>query len=69
MKSFTQYLKERIGTPYVHEGAMVMRLRDLIDTLAVLDAKKTDVDRLVEIREDVPEPGSFAVRLWAGQED
>lgn len=63
MKSFKQYIWERNDLSFVHEGAIVMRLRDFIDALEVLDDQKSDRERLVEIREDVPAPGAFAVRL------
>lgn len=63
MKSFTQYTQEQNDVSFVHDDAIVMRLRDFIDALEVLDDQKSNQDRLVEIREDVPEPGAFAVRL------
>lgn len=52
-----------IVRPFLHEGAVVMRLRDFIDSLELLEAQKSDTERLVEIRENVPEPGTLAVRL------
>lgn len=63
MKSFKQYIQERNDLSFMHEDAVLMRLRDFIDALELLDARKTDEPRLVEIREDVPEPGTYAVRL------
>lgn len=61
MKSFTRYLQEPF--PALHENAVLMPLRDFIDTLQALDAQKTDQERIVEIREDVPEPETLAIRL------
>ncbi len=63
MKSFKQYIRERNDLSFVHEDAVLMRLRDFIDALELLDTWKTDEDRLIEIREDLPEPGTYAVRL------
>lgn len=63
MKSFTQYIQERNDLSFVHDDAIIMRLRDFIDALELLDDQKSDEERLVEIREDVPEPGAYAVRL------
>lgn len=42
------------------QDAVVMRLGDFI---AALDDQHPDKDRMLEIREDVPEQGTFAVRL------
>lgn len=44
----------------LHDDAVVMRLGDFIKAL---DEQHSNKDRLLEIREDVPEPGVFAVRL------
>lgn len=63
MKTFKQYIRERNDLSFLHEGAIVMRLRDFTDALELLDAQKSVEDRLVEIREDVPEPGTLAIRL------
>lgn len=63
MKTFKQYIRERSDVSFVHDDAIVMRLRDFIDALEVLDDQKSNQDRLVEIRVDVPELGSYAVRL------
>lgn len=63
MKSFTQYIQERTEVSLVHDDAFIMNLRDFIDALELLDDQKTDEDQLVEIRVDVPEPGSYALRL------
>lgn len=63
MKSFLEHIQERSEASFLHEGAIVMRLRDFIDALELLDAQKSDEERLVEIREDVPEPGALAIRL------
>lgn len=63
MKSFTQYIQERNDLSFMHEDAVVMRLRDFIDALELLEARNTDEPQLVEIREDVPEPGTYALRL------
>jgi hypothetical protein len=47
-----------------------MPLRDFIDALKLLDAQETDPERIVEIREDCPEPGTYSVRLLVqGEED
>ena len=59
MKTFQQL----IGATPLHEDAILMTLRGFIDSLVLLDAQKSDEERLVEIREDVPEPGTYAVRL------
>ena len=59
MKTFQQW----IGATPLHEDAILMTLRSFIDSLVLLDAQKSDEDRLVEIREDCPEPGTYAVRL------
>ena len=61
MKSFKQHIRESV--PPLNDDAILMRLSDLIDALSVLDAQKTDQERLIEIREDVPEPGTLAIRL------
>lgn len=58
-----------IVRPFLHEGAIVMRLRDFINSLELLDAQKSDTERLVEIRENVPEPGTLAVRLWVQDQE
>ena len=49
--------------PLLHDDAILMPLRDFVDALQLLDAQKTDQERIVEIREDCPEPGTLAVRL------
>ena len=69
MKPFAQYVQERSETPFLHEDAIVMRLRDFIDALELLDAQKSDEERLVEVREDVPEPGALTVRLLVRDEE
>lgn len=52
------------------DDAILMPLGDFIDSLQLLDAQKTDGERIVEIREDCPEPGTLAVRLVVrGQEE
>ena len=61
MKSLRQQI--RACAPRLHDDANLMSLRDFIDALQVLDAKKSDGERLVEIREDCPEEGTYAVRL------
>jgi len=45
------------------DDTILMPLGDFIDSLQLLDAQKTDRERIVEIREDCPEPGTLAVRL------
>jgi hypothetical protein len=61
MKSFRQHLREY--APPLHDDAILMPLGDFIDALQLLDAQKTDQERIVEIREDCPEPNTLAVRL------
>jgi hypothetical protein len=61
MKSFKQHIQEY--APPLHDDAILMPLRDFIDALQLLDAQKTDQERIVEIREDCPEPNTLAVRL------
>ncbi|QPD02812.1 MAG: hypothetical protein Nkreftii_000586 [Candidatus Nitrospira kreftii] len=56
MKSFKQFMQERNDLSLLHDDAIVMRLRDFIDALELLDDLKSGGERLVEIREDVPEP-------------
>ncbi len=68
MKSFRQFVAERNDLSSLHDNAIVMRLRDFIDALELLDDQKSDEERLVEIREDVPEPGSFAVRFMLAED-
>lgn len=60
MKSFKQYIRERTDFSSLHDDAVVMPLGDFIHAL---DDQNPDKDRLVEIREDLPEPGTYAVRL------
>ncbi|MEI8014906.1 MAG: hypothetical protein WCH20_08715 [Nitrospira sp.] len=61
MKSFKQFIRE--SYPPLYEDAILMTLRDFIDRLEVFNAQKTNVERIVEIREDCPEPGTYAIRL------
>lgn len=63
MKSFKQYIREGNDVSFVHDDAIIMNLRDFIDALELLDDRKTDEDRLVEIRGDCPEPGTLTLRL------
>ncbi|MBK9306889.1 MAG: hypothetical protein IPM58_07345 [Nitrospira sp.] len=63
MKSFKQFIAERNDLSLLHDHAIVMRLRDFIDALELLDDLKSDRERLVEIREDMQKPGTYAVRL------
>lgn len=63
MKSFKQYIREGSDVSFVHDDAIIMNLRDFIDALELLDDQKSDEELLVEIREDLPEPGAYAVRL------
>ena len=51
------------------DDAILMPLGDFIDSLQLLDAQKTDQERIVEIREDCPEPGTLAVRLMVGADE
>lgn len=44
----------------VHDDAVLIRIRDFIDALG---DQLPDKDQFLEVREDVPEPGVFAVRL------
>lgn len=67
MKSLTQYIRET-ETP-LHDDAILMPLRDFIDALQLLDAQKTDQERIVEIREDCPEPNTLAVRLVVREQE
>lgn len=66
MKSFKQHIRE--CAPPLHDDAILMPLRDFIDALQLLDAQKSDTERLVEIREDCPETGTLAVRLMVRDE-
>jgi hypothetical protein len=67
MKSFTHYIQASF--PPLHDDAILMPLREFIDALSLLDARKTDQERIVEIREDCPEPGTLAVRLVVRDKD
>ena len=67
MMSFKQF-SEGYSSP-LHEDAILLTLADFIETLSLLDAQKTDGEQLVEIREDVPEPGTFAFRLMEREEE
>lgn len=60
MKSFKQYIRERSDVSFVHEGSILIRIRDFIDAL---EDQHPDKERLLEIRENVPDPGTYAVRL------
>ena len=52
------------------DDTILMTLRDFIEALQLLDAQKTDQERIVEIREDCPDSGTLAVRLVVrGQEE
>jgi hypothetical protein len=61
MMSFKQYIRD--SYPPLYEDAILMTLPDFIDALQLLDAQITDKERMVEIREDCPEPGTYALRL------
>lgn len=61
MKSFKTFIRESYSP--LHDDAILMPLGDFIDLLQVADAKKTDGELIVEIREDCPEDGTVAVRL------
>ena len=67
MKSFTRYIQASF--PPLHDDAILMPLREFIDALSLLDAQKTNQERIVEIREDCPEPGTLAVRLMVGEQE
>lgn len=67
MKSFTRYIQASF--PPLHDDAILMPLREFIDALSLLDAQKTNQERIVEIREDCPEPGTLAVRLMVGADE
>jgi hypothetical protein len=60
MKDFSSFIQNRNDLSGLHDDAVVMRLGDFINAL---DEQHPDKDRLLEIREDVPEPGTYAVRL------
>ena len=66
MKSFRHYIQASF--PPLHDDAILMPLRDFIDALQLLDAQKTDQERIVEIREDCPEPNTLAVRLMVREQ-
>jgi hypothetical protein len=66
MKSFTRYIQATF--PPLHDDAILMPLGDFIDSLQLLDAQKTDQERIVEIREDCPAPGTLAVRLMVREQ-
>jgi hypothetical protein len=61
MMSFKQFIRESYSS--VHDDAILMPLMDFIDVLQVLESQKTDGERIVEIRENYPEPGTYAVRF------
>jgi hypothetical protein len=67
MKSFKQYI-EGYSSP-LHDDAILLPLGDFIDLLQDLDAKQTDQPRMVEIREDCPESGSWAIRLVVREQE
>lgn len=67
MKSFRSYTQ--VSFPPLHDDAILMPLRDFIDSLQLLDAQKTDQERIVEIREDCPEAGTLAVRLVVREQE
>ena len=59
--SLRSFIQQQAREP--QDDAILMPLRDFIDSLQLLDAQKTDQERIVEIREDCPEPNTLAVRL------
>jgi|CXWL01.1.fsa_nt_gi hypothetical protein len=61
MMSFKQYLREY--APPLHENAILLSPGNFIDSISLWDAQIIDGERIVEIREDCPEPGSYAVRF------
>ena len=61
MKSFLQHIRD--CAPNLHDDAFLLTLSDYIDALSLLNAQVTRTERIVEIREDCPEPGTYAVRL------
>lgn len=67
MKTFKQYI-EGYSSP-LHDDAILMPLGDFIDQLQLLDAQITDEERIVEIREDCPESGSWAIRLVVREQE
>ena len=67
MKPFTRYIQASF--PPLHDDTILMPLGDFIDSLQLLDAQKTNQERIVEIREDCPEPGTLAVRLMVGADE
>jgi|CXWL01.1.fsa_nt_gi hypothetical protein len=67
MMSFKQFIRE--SYPPLYEDAIILPLKGFIETLSLLDAQKTDGEQFVEIREDVPEPGTFAFRLMVREEE
>ncbi len=67
MKSFTRYIQASF--PPLHDDAILMPLGEFIDSLQLLDAQVTDKERMVEIREDCPEPGTLAMRLMVGEQE
>lgn len=64
--SLQQFIQQQASEP--QDDAILMPLRDFIDSLQLLDAQKTDQERIVEIREDCPEPGTLAVRLMVREQ-
>lgn len=60
MKTFKQYIGEQTEFSSLHDDAVVMRLGDFINAL---EDQHSDKDRFLEIREDCPESGTYAVRL------
>ncbi len=61
MRTFKQYINDCPAT--LHDNAILVTLGDFIDTLRSFSAQHSDEDLTVEIQEDVPEPGTYAVRL------
>ncbi len=59
--SLQQFIRQQAREP--QDDTILMTLRDFIDALQLLDAQKTDQERIVELREDCPEPNTLAVRL------
>lgn len=60
MNNVSSYIQKRNALSGLHDNAVVMRLGDFV---SALDEQHPDKDRLMEIREDVLESGTLAVRL------
>lgn len=53
----------------LHDDAIAMPLGDFLDWLQWFNALHRAHKRIVEIREDCPEPGAFSIRLLLGEQE